>query len=271
MQTRIESRDNARLRLVRKLQTRKGRNTEGRFAAEGINLLREAAGAGLDIDFILVSEDFDGGDMRDFLTEAADSRDIMICTLPAALFDGLTDAEHGAGVITVIRTPSQDVSMLGRIPEDTNILVLDRIQDPGNMGTMIRTAVAAGYGMVLAVKGTADVYSPKVLRATAGMVFRMPCVYVADAAELKDVLRSHHRRIVVTDPAGGIPYYDADLGSGIALVIGNEGNGVSGEVMDIADVRVTLPMRGEIESLNAAVSAAILMYEAVRGEQRIKR
>jgi TrmH family RNA methyltransferase len=96
------------------------------------------------------------------------------------------------------------------------------------------------------------------------MIFEIPIVYAENTDELADVLRTSGRKIAVTDPAGGRPYYEEDLSSNTALVIGNEGNGVSDEVMALADIRVTLPMKGSIESLNAAVSAAILMYEAVR-------
>ena len=164
----------------------------------------------------------------------------------------------------MLKIPETDLTAVSRLPSGANILVLDRIQDPGNMGTMIRTAVAAGYGMIIAAKGTVDVYSPKVLRATAGMIFEIPIVYADSTEELADVLRASGRKIAVTDPAGGRPYYEEDLSRNTALVIGNEGNGVSDEVMALADIRVTLPMKGSIESLNAAVSAAILMYEAVR-------
>ena len=190
--------------------------------------------------------------LRAFTEECISDPGLTVCTVPAKTFAGLTDAGNGIGICAVLRMPETDLTTVSRLPSGTNILVLDRIQDPGNMGTMIRTAVAAGYGMIIAAKGTVDVYSPKVLRATAGMIFEIPIVYADSTEELADVLRASGRKIAVTDPAGG------------ALVIGNEGNGVSDEVMALADIRVTLPMKGSIESLNAAVSAAILMYEAVR-------
>ena len=273
MLIRIESPDNSRVRLVRKLGTRKGRTAEGKFVIEGLNLCREAVLRSLDIDFLMIPDDWEtsGGisdlsGLRAFTEECIEDSNLAVCMVPARTFSGLTDAMTGIGILAVLRIPESDPSQAERLPEGVNILVLDRIQDPGNMGTMIRTAVAAGYGMIIATKGTADIYSAKVLRATAGMIFEIPFAYVRDTAELASVLKSSGRRIAVTDPAGGRPYYREDLSSNIALVIGNEGNGVSDEVMALADVRVTLPMKGSIESLNAAVSAAILMYEAVRTE-----
>lgn len=267
MLIRIGSTDNSRIKLVRKLGTRKGRTAEGKFIAEGVNLVSEAVRRGLDIDFIMVPEGYETSLSRDaaeLVRECISSDHLTVCEVPGNCFDKLTDAENGIGVIAAVHMPARDASVIRKIPEDANILVLDRIQDPGNIGTMIRTAVAAGYGMIVAVKGTADIWSAKVLRSTAGMIFDIPVIYVDGAEELRALLRKAGRRIVVTDPAGGKPYFEEDLKSGIALVIGNEGNGISDEVMSIADIRVTLPMKGEIESLNAAVSAAILMYEAVR-------
>lgn len=271
MLIRIESNDNSRIRLIRKLQTRKGRTTEGRFVAEGMNLVSEAVRRGMDIDFVLIPESRLPEDLNDgsgdLIAELALSPRYTLCVCRDAAFDKITNAENGIGMLAVVRMPDRDISHIYEMPEEQNVLVLDRVQDPGNIGTMIRTAVAAGYGMIIAVKGTADIWSAKVLRATAGMIFDIPFVYVGSAGELCSILRKAGRSVVVTDPAGGVPYYEADLRGGIALVIGNEGNGISDELMSLADIRVTLPMRGDIESLNAAVSAAILMYEAVRNQK----
>ena len=270
MLIRIESAGNARLRLIRKLSTRKGRSEEGRFVIEGINLVREALTRRISVDFIMIPESMavrvneDVSRTDPVLRRCIESTDITVCCVPDRIFSDITDAEHGIGVIAVISMPVDDVSPLYRLPKETNILVLERIQDPGNIGTMIRTAAAAGYGMILALKGTADILSPKVLRSTAGMVFDIPFAYVDSVTELTGILRDTGRRIAVTDPAGGIPYYQENLRRETALVIGNEGNGICDELMAEADVRVNIPMKGNVESLNAAVSAAILMYEAVR-------
>ena len=264
MLIRIESPDNARIRLVRKLRTRKGRLAEGRFTAEGVNLVSEALRRGLDIDFLMVTTDHGSGELKELIENCIASRRITVCEVPENVFSKLTDAENGIGVLAIVKLVMHDLSVIDDLPQGSDILVLDRIQDPGNIGTMIRTAAAAGYGMILALKGTADIWSAKVLRSTAGMIFDIPFVYVDSPAEFEQVVRRAGKRIAVTDPAGGVPYYETDLRENVALVIGNEGNGICDEIMNMADVRVTLPMKGGIESLNAAVSAAILMYEAVR-------
>ena len=264
MLTKITSADNSRVKLVRKLTTRKGRLEEHAFTAEGKNLVEEILEKGIRPRFILVS---DKRSDDDILKEAIQSDDIMVCELPEKIFAKLTDAEHGIGMLAVVDVTDSGYASIEKLGADDNILVLDRIQDPGNMGTLIRTAVAAGYKAIVATKGTADVYSTKVLRATVGTVFEIPIVYVGDHEELRSILTKTGKRVVVTEVEGGVPYYEEDISKGVALVIGNEGAGVSDELKSMADVRVTLPMKGHIESLNAAVAAAILMYESVRDQK----
>lgn len=267
MLSRITSSDNARVKLVRKLQSRKGRSEESKFVAEGINLVSELICGDAGIEFLMISDEFDrvSGDERvRAVCEYIDSPNTTVLELDSRLFDKLTDAEHGIDVLAVVRINDYDADFVKSLPRESCLLVCDRIQDPGNMGTMIRTAVAAGYAAIIALPGTVDVYSPKVLRATAGKVFDMPVIYIPGERELKEIAEETGRRIVVTVPTGGNEYYKEDLQEGIALVIGNEGRGISESIIDMADVRVTLPMKGNIESLNAAVAAAILMYEANR-------
>jgi TrmH family RNA methyltransferase len=267
MLIRITSPDNSRVKLVRKLSTRKGRTEEKRFTAEGRNLVSEILSRGMDVDFIMIPEGMmtDSDHEQDGIIKAcAESPDITLCEVPSRVFSGLTDAGTGIGMIAVVRMPGYGTELIDGLSAEDNVLVLDRIQDPGNMGTLIRTAAAAGYKAVIAISGTVDVYSPKVLRATAGMIFEMPVIYIAGPDELRDILRRNRKRAVVTAVDRGIPYYDADLSKGVALIIGNEGRGVSDAIMDMADIRVTIPMKGNVESLNAAVAAAVLMYESMR-------
>ena len=264
MLIRITSGDNSRIRLVRKLGTRKGRSTEGRFAVEGRNLVREVLERGLDVDFIMIPAG-SSADMPEFIKDCITAPDMTVCEIPEREFSSLTDAGGGIGMLAVVKQQACGEEIIDSLDPDDNLLVLDRIQDPGNMGTLIRTAVAAGYKAVIAMSGTVDIYSPKVLRATAGMIFEIPVIYVNGAESLRDILERSGRRIAVTAVDGGVPYYEEDLSKGVALIIGNEGSGVSDDMIKMADVKVTLPMRGRIESLNAAVAAAILMYEAVRG------
>ena len=265
MLVQIKSPGNRRTKLVRKLQTRKGRTEERRFVAEGRNLITEILERGLDVDFIMVPESLLSerrSGTADLIESCIGSPDITLCAVPDREFERLTDACAGVGMLAVVRMREYGAETVRALPPGSNLLVLDRIQDPGNLGTLVRTAAAAGYGAVLAMSGTADLWSPKVLRATAGTVFAIPFIAVKDPEELREMTAG--RRLAVTAVEGGRPYYGENLREGIALVIGNESRGVSPEIMEMADVRVTLPMKGGVESLNAASAAAILMYEAGR-------
>ncbi len=258
----IYSDQNPLLKCVRKLQQKKHRDSAGQFVIEGSNLIQEAIQKGIRMDALLVSDTCEEGNAFEALRE----RGTNVVWVEHHLFNRITDAKNGIEVLAIVDRPKLTKPETERMLEPgTNCVVLDRLQDPGNIGTIIRTAVAAGYQAVIALKGTADVYSPKVLRATAGMVFDIPILFLTDAEELQNLARTWNKRIAVTTPVGGRPYYECDLMRDVLLVIGNEGNGASTKVIEAADVRVTLPMCGSIESLNAAVSAAILMYERVRG------
>ena len=255
----ITSGDNARLRLVRKLGNKRFRDEAGRFVVEGDNLVREAVSRGADVEFLLLRGGAGGAQ------DLALPPSVPVYGVLPELFDRLTDAEHGIDRIAVVRKPAVTAETVASAAAGGgNILVLDRVQDPGNVGGLIRTAAAAGYCAVVCIKGTDDVYSPKVLRSTAGTVYALPILYVDSAAAAVQLAALLGKRFAVTVPCGGTRYTDVDLSRDVALVIGNEGRGVSDEILAAADLLVTLPMRNGVESLNATVSGSILMYESIR-------
>lgn len=263
----ISSPDNDKIRLINKLSRKKYRDQQGKFVIEGINLVRAALSKGQHVEFVLIADDFDYSEIANTLAVGVDYRNIYL--IPRFLFEKISDAENGSGIIAVVDKRSYTLDNLDSLElrRGDNVLVLDRLQDPGNIGTMIRTAVAAGYSIVATIKGTADIYSPKVLRASAGMIFGISVVELADTEEFKKLVSRLDKKIVVTDPREGDPYYECYLTNDIALVIGNEGNGISDEIMESSDVRVNIPMQGEVESLNAAICASLLMYEAIRASE----
>ncbi len=148
------------------------------------------------------------------------------------------------------------------------LLVLDRVADPGNLGTMLRTADAAGIGGAVLLKGCADVYAPKTVRSSMGSLFHLPIMAGADETDLLDGLRRAGYRILVTCLEGAEDLYQADLGGRLAFVMGNEANGVSARLLAAADKRVYIPMQGRAESLNVAMAAGIVMFEALRRQRR---
>lgn len=171
-------------------------------------------------------------------------------------FARLADTKHPQGILAVVR---QREYAIADLPEGDIYIFLDTIQDPGNLGTIIRTAEAAGVTAVIMNKGCADVYSPKVVRSTMGSIFRVPFVYTEKLPEAVEIIK----RAGVTVYAAsleGTSIFREDLAEKRAFIIGNEGNGISEEVLALADRAVYIPMAGQVESLNAAISAAILMY-----------
>lgn len=248
----ISSRDNPIYKSALKLTRKKYRDETGMFLLEGIKPLKDALTAGMDIKSVFVSDSVSEHPATvGILAELPES--CSACCLEGKLFSGLSDTEASQGIIAAVVKSTADIGEGG-------IAVLDRLQDPGNTGTIIRTAEAAGYGGIAVIRGTVDIYSPKVVRAAAGSLIRMPVLFFNNATEAAEFLHRTGRKLVVTCPDGAVDYREADLGADMALIVGNEGGGVSDEFMALADIKVKIPMKGQIESLNVAVAAGILMF-----------
>lgn len=247
----ITSRENSTYKKTAKLLRKKSRDETGQFLLEGIKPLRDALEMGLMIEKIFACygkepEDWIPGEKLVFL-----ERD---------LFEALSDTVHSQGIIAVVKRPRISGSDLMEAAKGP-LIVLDQLRDPGNAGTIVRTAEAAGFCGILATAGTVDLYAPKVVRSAAGSLLRMPVLTDLRPEHLTELLREHGRKLVVTALEGARNCFEADLPRDAALVIGNEGSGVSSELLQAADLRVKIPMDGKIESLNAAVAAGILMYQ----------
>jgi TrmH family RNA methyltransferase len=186
-------------------------------------------------------------------------RGIDVISLSEDVFDGIVDTVTPKGMIAVARKPSDH----GGVKGDA-LLVLDRIQDPGNVGALIRTAGAVGFDGALCVKGTADPFSPKSARASAGALFRLPVYETGEASEALETLRSEGYRIAVLDANGPSLCWEAKITGRTAFVIGNEGAGVDACFAAAADIAIRVPMTADTESLNAVVAAGIVMYERCR-------
>jgi TrmH family RNA methyltransferase len=270
----ITSGDNQIYKAAALLKQKKYRDEQNQYLIEGPNLIREAQQNGGRIERILRSEDFtDEQTIREGIDPAL--ADLETAVLSTSLFRKLSDTETPQGILAVVKKREfredeffTEQSGTGKSSTTGNVLVLDRLQDPGNIGTILRTADAAGYLGAILMKGTADIYSPKIVRAAAGSLFRLPVLYADDPGDAVRLLKRYGKTIISTSPMGSMDYFDADLREHAAVVIGNEGNGVCREFLEDADILVKIPMEGTIESLNAAVSAGILMYESVRQRHR---
>ncbi len=228
------------------------RDAADAYVVEGLRMVREIP-ARLRLK-VFVSERFLGKNPP----PAADA----VC-VSDKVFKGVSDTVTPQGIMAVVR---QQHYTLADILSRSNplILVLESVQDPGNLGTMIRMAEAAGAAGVIMNRTTADIYQPKVVRATMGSIFRVPYFYADDLPETVRRLRQAGVRLYAAHLAGASDYDKQDYTGASAFFIGNEGAGLSEELAGLADVHIRIPMAGQVESLNAAMSATILMYEAAR-------
>lgn len=180
------------------------------------------------------------------------------------VFESVSDTKTPQGVLCLVKRRTYGLSDI--LPKNPFVLLLEDIQDPGNLGTIFRTAEAAGVTGIFMSSKTADLYNPKTIRSTMGSIFRVPHLTFGDPAPVLAELKKRGVRTFAAELSGTLDYTSADYRGGCAFFIGNEGNGLSAGLSRAADCQVRIPMAGQVESLNAAVAAAILMFEA--GRQR---
>ena len=176
----------------------------------------------------------------------------------------LSDTKTPQGVIAVVRRTEPSIEELLHKEKNPCFFLLENLQDPGNLGTIVRTAEGAGVTGIIMNRETVDIYNPKVIRSTMGSIYRMPFLYAEDFAGAIGSVRQAGVSVYAAHLKGKTSYIKQDYRRGTAFLIGNEGNGLREETADLADVYIRIPMEGQVESLNAAVAASVLMYEAHR-------
>lgn len=258
----ITSTQNRRIVEARKLDQRKHREAQGRFLAEGLQSLHMAADAGhVPLEVMYCTELFTGREAP-VLLDRFGAAGASLVPVAAHVLQTLSDRSAPQGLVAafpLLDARLEDVPLAGR----ALVLVLDRPQDPGNLGTLIRTADAVGAAAVALIEPCVDPFDPKVVRSTMGSIFNLPLIRVTGPAGLLAALRGAGLRIVGTDVGQG--RWDADLWPGsAALVLGNEARGLSADVRPLVDAWAHLPMAGKAESLNVAVAGGILMYDWLR-------
>lgn len=259
----VQSKQNARLKELRRALARPGRDTHGLAGIEGPHLLEEAVRAGLRVPCVFV-----GQDNQAMVEQLPVGKDTEVLIVPRPLLDSVLQTETPQSVAALVELPDWTWShvLRGRGAWDPLVLVLAAIQDPGNIGTILRSAEAFGASGVIALPGSANVWNPKAVRASAGSIFRLP-VLSAGLEECLHNLRESSMRILTTTVHGAEPADMVNFTGPLALVIGNEASGVPEEIAEHADSRVTIPCPGPVESLNAAVATSVLLYEACRQRQ----
>ena len=254
----ITSPQNSKLKLIRALQGRaKERREAGAFLAEGVRLVEDALAAGWPFRFVLHGSQLSERG-RALVERLALSNKVDVEQVEDALLEAISETETSQGIIAVLELPNSQIL----IPDSPIFfLIPDQIRDPGNLGTLMRSAAAAGAQAVLIPPETVDAFSPKVVRAGMGAHFRIPVVSLG-----WDEIRTRVAgcSVFIADAAGQTSCWDADFRQPLALIVGGEADGASPSAWELADTLVNIPMPGKIESLNAAVAGAILMFEVVR-------
>lgn len=247
----ISSKNNAKIKSVRKLLTSaKERRIKGLFVVEGVRSVKEAPPES--VEQLFISESLSAGGT--FSVEPYHNVEIV----SDEVYRSLSDTVTPQGVLAVVRQPSWSLD-LSLYEEGCRLLLLDGIQDPGNLGTIIRTAEAAGCDMVIMSEDCADIFNPKVIRSTMGSIFRVP-FFSDDLVSVIEALKAENIAVYGAALEDSENFYEVSFGAKTAVVIGNEGNGISRSVLNSVNARIRIPMKGQVESLNAAVSAALILY-----------
>lgn len=291
----ISSKDNEIVKEIRKLKEKKYR--KDKFIVEGIKMLEEAINENASIDLIVIKEGIDLKGTISNLFEKnnnceAKNKNVLdkiskTITVTENVFNTLTDVVSPQGVLAVINKNKKSTELDSDTKEevilndkDANvkkidivnnkinmsadyIIALDGIQDPGNLGTIIRTADSANLKQIIVSKNTVDAYSPKVIRSTMGAIYRVNVIEAENLTETLKKLQNKGFKVVVTSLDTNTGIYDISYNKSV-VVIGNEANGVSKEIQELADEKVKIPMLGKTESLNASVATGIMIYEYVR-------
>ncbi|EJT6476670.1 RNA methyltransferase [Clostridium perfringens] len=250
----IESKNNNLFKEIKKLKEKKHRIKSNKYLIEGLRFVEEAIKSKVSIDSIIFTESFKEKNPELFLKI---NENIKLIQMNEALLKQLCSTENPQGIVGVINMQNKELKS-GEL-----VVLVDKVKDPGNMGTIIRTAHAAGAAGIVMTKGTVDIYNDKTLRSTMGSIFYIPIVE-DDSLDFVKSLKKEGYKLVVSSLQGKNNFFEENLQGKVMIAVGNEGNGVSDEVYDIADIKVKIPMPGEAESLNVAVATSIMIYEKIR-------
>ena len=254
----IQSKDNKTIKHIISLGQRKNRQKSGEYIVEGIRSIRDIAAMGTVKTIVIRESKSQDKNVLDLLAlDAVQSVPTYIVQDP--VFDKVDNTVNGQGVVAIVAKPKHDIDSVSI--EDGLYITLDGVQDPGNLGTIIRTAVAAGVKGIFLMKGTVDPFNDKTVRSTMSALHKIPLYEDVTLSMLHDIVAESNMTTYVTALEDSEPYYSVDYAKRTMLVLGNEGNGVTPEVMNLCTNRIMIPMYGDMESLNVSVAAALCMYK----------
>lgn len=258
----ITSKENEFVKHVKKLKDKKYRDMSNEYVIEGMKLIAEAIQEKAPIKQIILCDDCEKNAMipKDLMYEIAKHECIYVTE---KLFKYLSEVQTPQGILAIIEKNKKDKEI--DYMQDI-IVALDDVQDPGNLGTILRTVDSVGLTQLLVSKGTADAYNPKVVRSTMGAIFRVKIIECENLKQTLKEIKKHKFKVVVSSLQAQDTIYDIKYNKKV-VIIGNEANGVEQEIQALADEKVKIPMLGKTESLNASVATGIILYEYVRQKQ----
>jgi TrmH family RNA methyltransferase len=257
----ISSRNNPLIKEIRGLNRRKNRWDNKLFVIEGIKIVKEAMLSEVNIKQIIYSEKLLSTPEGQELFQNIQSRDNIV-KLTDNLFNEISDTDNPQGILAIVEFIERGFNDISNI-KNPALLFLDRVQDPGNMGTIIRTGDAFNIDGIIIGEGCVDIYNPKVARSTMGSIFRVPIYVCEDSLDFLLNIKVQGIKVLATSLDGEL-LYNENLQESFICIIGNESRGVDPKIISIADGTIKIPMPGKAESLNAGVAASIIMYESMR-------
>jgi len=259
----ITSLQNPKIKSVKALRYTKYREKQNRFLVEGIRLVKEAIDCKAPIKMLLFCPDTLKSPTALELIDIVEKRGVECISVPSRVFDSISEKDNPQGIIAVVERLNLT---LDSIEYNSQMLLVGahELRDPGNLGTIIRTADCAGASGVIVTGISVDIFDPKTVRATMGSIFSLPVVRVKEIGELKDWLFQNNIKMIATSLSAKRYYFDLEYDEPVAIILGNEAEGLDAEILEYADEVVKIPMSGRADSLNVASAAAIIIYEVVR-------
>ena len=251
-----------KIREIKRLHESKERGERGLFLIEGVRLMEEAVKERISIEEVLYTSRLEDAGRGPQLLSSLRSMRVPAYHVPERVMESVAETENPQGVLAVARQLIW--SLKDMIKSKAPVVIACGLQDPGNLGTIIRTADAGGCGGVITAQNSVDIYNSKVIRATMGSVFRLPVLKIDDPKEVISALKKEGYQIAATTAHTETSYLNADYAKPTAFLIGQEAAGLAKDILESADIKIFIPMKDGVESLNAAVSASILIYEAFR-------
>lgn len=256
----ITSVNNPLVKKIQSLQQKKGRNEHNQFVIEGIKGTTEAIEAGLDIECIFINpENIDSNDLN-FPKE-------KIFTAPEAVMKKISSTDSAASIVAIAKQLKFDIEDIFKTSNPL-VIILEDIKDPGNLGTIIRTAIAAEASGIILTGDSVDLYNPKVVRSTAANLWKIPIINMPDKTEIKEIVKNKYGCTIigtaVSEKRNPKTVYETDFTYACAVIFGSEANGLSQELINSSDSLMIIPMNQRVESLNLSISVGVVLYESYR-------